>query len=116
MSDLPTLEDSAPKTIEHLIMYMLEKNPSSRLSSEEAATLCQVLLWAPQDWTSGKIQPNSQQILQWTMTMATKVIYECKFSNSPAAQAEYQLVLSFLSRFTIQKIKNALYWINCTEK
>ena len=113
---MPTLEDSAPKTIEHLIMYMLEKNPSSRLSSEEAATLCQVLLWAPQDWTSGKIQPNSQQILQWTMTMATKVIYECKFSNSPAAQAEYQLVLSFLSRFTIQKIKNALYWINCTEK
>ena len=75
------------------------------------SNICQVLLWAPQAWTNGTIQPTSQQILQWTMTMATKVIYECKFSNSPAAQAEYQLVLSILSRFTIRKIKNALYWI-----
>ena len=111
MTDLPSLEDSAPPIIEKLIFKMLEKHPSSRLSSEEAATICQVLLWAPQAWTSGTIQPTSQQILQWTMTMATKVIYECKFSNSPAAQAEYQLVLSILSRFTIRKIKNALYWI-----
>ena len=87
MTDLPSLEDSAPPIIEKLIFKMLEKHPSSRLSSEEAATICQVLLWAPQAWTNGTIQPTSQQILQWTMTMATKVIYECKFSNSPAAQA-----------------------------
>ena len=111
MTDLPSLEDSAPPIIEKLIFKMLEKHPSSRLSSEEAATICQVLLWAPQAWTNGTIQPTSQQILEWTMTMATKVIYECKFSNSLAAQAEYQLVLSILSRFTIRKIKNALYWI-----
>ena len=111
MSDLPTITEVAPEIIEKLIFNMLEFNPSSRLSSEEAATICQVLLWAPQDWTNGTFTPNSQQILQWTMTMATKVIYECKFSNSPSAKAEYQLVLTFLSRFTIRKIKDAIYWI-----
>ena len=111
MADLPHMKGTVPEIIESLVLNMLEFKPYERLSSEEAATICQVLLWAPQAWTNGRITPNSQQILQWTMTMATKVIYECKFSNSPSAKAEYQLVLTFLSRFTIGKIKDAIYWI-----
>ena len=112
MRDLPRLTEVAPEVIGSLVKAMLESNPSKRLSADEAATICQVLLWAPKAWTSTNFEvPTSQDILQWTMAMATKVIYECKFSNSSSARAEYQLVLTFLSRLTIGSIKKSLTWI-----
>jgi len=109
--ELPSLSEKVPIVIENLVKYLLEKNPLQRPNADEAASICQVLLWAPKAWTSGQITPSSQDILQWTMTMTTKVIYECNFTNSTLARSEYQLVLTFLSRVTIEKIKNTLTWI-----
>lgn len=111
MNDLPSLTE-VPYCIEKLVKGMLEIDPRKRLSAEESASICQVLLWAPKSWINGDLSPSSQEILQWVMTMATKVIYECKFSNSLGAKAEYEMVLTFLSRLTIQKIKQTLSWIN----
>jgi len=111
MEDLPPLSDNVPEVIQRLIYGMLDRNSSTRLSAVEAASICQILLWAPKAWTSGSLIPSSQDILQWTMTMTTKVMYECNFSNSKSAQAEYSLILTFLSRVTIGKIRRALSWI-----
>jgi len=109
--ELPSLSEKVPIVIDKFVKFLLEKNPLHRPNADEAASICQVLLWAPKAWTSGQITPSSQDILQWTMTMTTKVIYECNFTNSPSARGEYQLVLTFLSRVTIEKIKNTLTWI-----
>ena len=109
--ELPSLSEKVPIVINNLVKFLLEKNPLQRPTADEAASICQVLLWAPKAWTSGQVVPSSQDILQWTMTMTTKVIYECNFTNSPSARSEYQLVLTFLSRVTIEKIKNTLSWI-----
>lgn len=109
--ELPSLSENVPIVIDKFVKFMLEKNPLNRPNADEAALICQVLLWAPKTWTSGEVTPSSQDILQWTMTMTTKVIYECNFTNSVTARSEYQLVLTFLSRVTIDKIKNTLSWI-----
>jgi len=109
--ELPSLSEKVPIVINNLVKFMLEKNPLNRPNADEAALISQVLLWAPKAWTSGQVTPSSQDILQWTMTMTTKVIYECNFNNSLTARSEYQLVLTFLSRVTIEKIKNTLSWI-----
>lgn len=113
MEDLPELQgDEIPSIVKSLIHALLAKKPSNRLSADEAASICQVLLWAPKSWTAlDDFMPRSQEILQWTMAMATKVIYEYKFSNSAGARAEYELVLTFLSRLTIDGIKRTLSWI-----
>merc|ERR1711971_547704 len=109
--ELPSLSEKVPIVIDNLVKFLLKKNPLHRPNADEAASICQVLIWAPKAWTSGEITPSSQDILQWTMTMTTKVIYECNFTNSPSARSEYQLVLTFLSRVTIEKIKDTLTWI-----
>ena len=109
--ELPSLSENVPIVIDKFVKFMLEKNPLNRPNADEAALICQVLLWAPKTWTSGEVTPSSQDILQWTMTMTTKVIYECNFTNSVTARSEYQLVLTFLSRVTIDKIKDTLSWI-----
>merc|ERR1712156_678909 len=109
--ELPSLSEKVPIVINNLVKFLLDKNPLQRPTADEAASICQVLLWAPKAWTSGQVVPSSQDILQWTMTMTTKVIYECNFTNSSSARSEYQLVLTFLSRVTIEKIKNTLSWI-----
>ena len=85
---------------------MLEIPLLIRLNADKA--ICQILGWAPKAWTSGEVTPSSQDIFQWTMTMTTKVIYKCNFTDSVTAHSEYQLVLIFLSRVTVDKIKDTL--------
>jgi serine/threonine protein kinase len=113
-SDLPTMTSKVPPIIESLVKSMLTKNPDQRLSAEEAATICQLLLWAPRSWTigigSGHL-PSSQDILQWLLTMTTKTLYECRFFNKLSAHVEYQLVATVLSRLTMANVKKSLNWI-----
>ena len=118
-SDLPTMTSKVPPIIESLVKSMLTKNPDQRLSAEEAATVCQLLLWAPRSWTSpgsAGHQPSSQDILQWLLTMTTKTLYECRFSNKPSAHVEYQLVATVLSRLTMANVKKSLNWIKKQNK
>ena len=113
-SDLPSMTSKVPPIIESLVRSMLKKNPDQRLSAEEAATICQLLLWAPRSWTigigSGHL-PSSQDILQWLLTMTTKTLYECRFFNKLSAHVEYQLLATVLSRLTMANVKKSLNWL-----
>jgi hypothetical protein len=44
----------------------------------QAATTCQLLLWAPSHWYREARKVNRQQILQWLLTMTTKVLCESR--------------------------------------
>ena len=113
MSDLPSLSLKAPKVIDSLVRNMLARNPDKRLSAEEAATICQLILWAPKSWIcDDSATPSSQDILQWLLAMTTKTLYECRYSNKPSAHLEYQLVATVLSRVSVENIKKSLNWIN----
>ena len=105
---------NVPIVIDKFVKFMLENLLLIRLNAYKAVLICQILGWAPKAWTSGEVTPSSQDILQWTMTMTTKVIYECNFTNSVTAHSEYQLVLIFLSRVTVDKIKDTLSTIKYT--
>lgn len=113
VSDLPNLPERVPKVLNSLIHDMLERQPNKRMSADLAATVCQLLLWAPRSWVDPESpsQPNTQDIIQWLLTMTTKVLYESRFSNTRKAHREYQLVATFLSRLTLKDTKTALNWI-----
>ena len=123
---------------------MLNRNASKRLSAKQAANICQVLLWAPSSWVSdcyktdkkgfahnsknGKNKQgtrlltegrSTQEIVQWLLTLTTKVLYEARFSNPSSRNKnfkrrnyEYQLVATFLSRISLHDIQWALNWIH----
>jgi serine/threonine protein kinase len=109
-SDLPHLPEPTPPIVTHLVHAMLQRTPRHRMSAEMAATICQLLLWAPSRWSLDL--PNTQEIMQWLITITTKIVCESRFSNSGPALIEYQLVASFLSRLSIREVRDALIWIN----
>ncbi len=114
MEELPPLNDDTPPLIQKLVRSMLEINPSKRLTPEVAATIAQLILWAPRSWQDGADRlPDSQEILQWLLSLTTKILYEARFKNNPRANEEYNLVATFLSRFSVQIIKDSLEWIHC---
>ena len=125
---------------------MLEKNPSKRLSAKQVANICQLVLWAPSSWTNITNQKtkkssifskkynrslsksdsvleekSTHDILQWLLTLTTKIIYEARFpkplwknenkDTKGRSNYEYQLVATFLSRIQMDEIKSALNWI-----
>ena len=146
-SDFPSLPPNVPAVVPKLIGEMLNRNPSKRMSAKQAANICQLLLWAPTSWTAGDNEGykrsifcgnfkldgyngaslpgernyfhcyNTQNILQWLLTLTTKVLYEARFSKASnegkrkGGDYEYQLVATFLSRINLHEIKSALNWI-----
>ena len=108
LRDLPPIPD-APEVITRLVHDMLRRNPNNRLSAELAATICQLLLWAPSSWC--KTSVSTQEILQWALTLTTKVLCESRFPNSGAPLQEYQMVATFLRRMSLKRIKEAVSWI-----
>ena len=132
--------------IAKLVEQMLDKNPSKRLSATQVANICQLMLWAPSSWTNITNQKSKKssifskkynrsqsktdavleeksthEILQWLLTLTTKIIYEARFpkpfngnkdrNRSERCNYEYQLVATFLSRIQMDEIKSALNWI-----
>jgi len=113
VNDLPPLPDELPGAVTGLIREMLEPDPKKRISAEMAANICQLLLWMPSGWTTGgKRYPGTQDILQWLLTMTTKVLYESRFSNSSVAQHEYHLIATFLARFNLDDLLACVDWIH----
>lgn len=137
--DLPDLPDRVPVTVNCLIHNLLTRNPSKRLSAEAAATVCQLLLWAPSAWLrpDDPDLPSSNEILQWLLCLTTKVLCEGRKlslaagSDSHKARGsagtcispprgigsrrtlpEYQLIASFLRRVKLHEIRAALNWIH----
>ena len=144
--EFPQLPSHTPLLIAKLVDQMLDKNPSKRLSATQVANICQLMLWAPSSWTNitnqrskkssifSKKYTRSQSksdsvleertthdILQWLLTLTTKIIYEARFPKTftenenknikERSNYEYQLVATFLSRIQMDEIKSALNWI-----
>jgi len=113
VEDLPPFPtDGVPPVVGHLVREMLDPNPRRRISAEMAANICQLLLWMPSPWLSGTRYPGTQDLLQWLLTMTTKVLYESRYSNSCGAEAEYHLIATFLSRFDLGNLASCVDWIN----
>ena len=104
------------RLLEKLVKDMLRRDPSKRLDAELAANICQVVLWGPEDWIDDR--PETHEVLQWLLSLAARVYIETGFywdnlkpSESSRMLADYQLLTTFLRRVSIEKIEEALDWI-----
>lgn len=109
--ELPAMPGHVPVLVRHLIAALLARQPENRPTARQAATTCQLLLWAPSDWYREAKKVNRQQILEWLLTMTTKVLCESRWGNTQSALQEYQLVATFLATLSLQDIRVALDWI-----
>jgi len=110
-SMLPPLPKTTPWLVNILVHSMLSRSPGDRPSPRLAATICQLLLWAPSSWYKGGGLPGTQDILQWLLTMTTKVVCESRFGNTAGALFEYQLVATFLATMNMHDVRTAINWI-----
>lgn len=120
-SDLPSLSGDVPPLVQQLVENMLNRNPSKRLSPDIAANVMQLFLWAPSTWLLSGGSPNSTEVLQWLLSLTTKVLCDGRMdANSMDAfgfrmgrrtYTEYLLISSFLVRARLQRIRDALDWI-----
>ncbi|XP_077297289.1 PTEN-induced putative kinase 1 [Arctopsyche grandis] len=114
-SQIPAMNATVPFIIQQLVKNILSKNPKNRLQPEVAANVCQLYLWAPSSWITSKKLPSNEQILQWLMRLAVKLICEGQLSNNDSDlknnNPEYYLITSFLLRVKFSFIKKALWWI-----
>nr|XP_023023488.1 serine/threonine-protein kinase PINK1, mitochondrial [Leptinotarsa decemlineata] len=131
---LPPLSEGVPFIIKALIGNILQRKPNKRLDPEVAANVCQLFLWAPSSWLKYDTKlPSSAEILQWLLSLTTKVLCEVRINNEAFSRSarsdqdkarseentrsgrrtypEYLLISSFLVRAKISNIKAALSWI-----
>jgi eukaryotic-like serine/threonine-protein kinase len=76
--DLPELGEQVPLLVRELVRSLLARQPEQRPTARQAATTCQLLLWAPSHWYRQINRVNRQQVLQWLLTMTTKVLCESR--------------------------------------
>lgn len=127
--ELPPLSENVPLLVRKLITNILHRNPNHRLAPDIAANVMQLFLWAPSSWLKPMATVNSPEILQWLLSLTTKVLYEARLGGigttkrdpsdkfglrhieSNRTQTEYWLLSSFLIRSQLQQIRSALDWI-----
>lgn len=128
--ELPVLNENVPNLVRQLITNILHRNPTQRLSPDIAANVMQLFLWAPSAWLKPMTSVQSPEILQWLLSLTTKILYEARLGNFGVAKrdpndtfglqhiqsnrtyTEYLLLSSFLIRAQLQQIKAALEWIH----
>lgn len=126
-ADLPRLNDDVPTLVQLLVTNILQKNPNRRLAPDVAANVMQLFLWAPSSWLNSKSMASSAEILQWLLSLTTKVLYEARLGNrahdptdtfglrqmhTNRTQTEYLLISSFLVRSQLQQVRSAIEWIH----
>ncbi|XP_054730711.1 serine/threonine-protein kinase Pink1, mitochondrial [Anastrepha obliqua] len=117
--DLPPLSDECPVIVQQLIYNILNPSPSKRVSPDIAANVMQLFLWAPSKWLKAGGMPNSPEILQWLLSLTTKVMCEGRAvvdqlsfnASGRRTYVEYLLICSFLARARLRRIRGALNWI-----
>ncbi|XP_032581531.1 uncharacterized protein LOC6612239 isoform X1 [Drosophila sechellia] len=119
---LPPMSDTCPPLLQQLVYNILNPNPSKRVSPDIAANVVQLFLWAPSNWLKAGGMPNSPEILQWLLSLTTKIMCEGRpqmgaglmpaaSSGNRRAYVEYLLICSFLARARLRRIRGALNWI-----
>nr|XP_016937246.1 uncharacterized protein LOC108015346 [Drosophila suzukii] len=123
---LPPMSDACPPLLQELVYNILNPNPSKRVSPDIAANVVQLFLWAPSNWLKAGGMPNSSEILQWLLSLTTKIMCEGRpqlgagplpmpvATNGRRAYVEYLLICSFLARARLRRIRGALNWIQNT--
>uniref|UniRef100_A0A182R5N7 non-specific serine/threonine protein kinase n=1 Tax=Anopheles funestus TaxID=62324 RepID=A0A182R5N7_ANOFN len=115
---LPAMDQDVPKLIQCLVQNILQRNPNKRLSPDLAANVMQLFLWSPSSWLREQYVPSSNEILQWLLSLTTKILCEGPLRVTPdgtmgrRTYTEYLLIASFLSRVRLERIKRALDWIH----
>uniref|UniRef100_A0A182PAJ5 non-specific serine/threonine protein kinase n=1 Tax=Anopheles epiroticus TaxID=199890 RepID=A0A182PAJ5_9DIPT len=115
---LPPLDQNVPKLIQSLVQNILQRNPSKRLSPDIAANVVQLFLWSPSSWLRDRYVPSSNEILQWLLSLTTKILCEGPLRVTPdgtmgrRTYTEYLLIASFLSRVRLERLKRSLDWIH----
>lgn len=126
--DLPPFHTLIPSIVRKLVANILQRNPNKRLSPDVAANVMQLFLWAPSAWLQPTSSVSSPEILQWLLSLTTKVLYEANLDGgvqlhafessrsipSRRTHTEYLLLTSFLLRAQLQHIRSALEWIRQT--
>uniref|UniRef100_A0A1Y9INB0 non-specific serine/threonine protein kinase n=1 Tax=Anopheles melas TaxID=34690 RepID=A0A1Y9INB0_9DIPT len=115
---LPAMDQNVPRLIQCLVQNILQRNPSKRLSPDIAANVVQLFLWSPSSWLRDRYVPSSNEILQWLLSLTTKILCEGPLRVTPdgtmgrRTYTEYLLIASFLTRVRLERIKRALDWIH----
>ncbi|XP_052901630.1 serine/threonine-protein kinase Pink1, mitochondrial [Anopheles moucheti] len=115
---LPTMDQDVPKIIQCLVQNILQRNPNKRLSPDLAANVMQLFLWSPSSWLRDRYVPSSNEILQWLLSLTTKILCEGPLRVTPdgtmgrRTYTEYLLIASFLSRVHLERLKRALDWMH----
>ncbi|CAO1377164.1 unnamed protein product [Diamesa hyperborea] len=116
-ADLPDLGDDVPIIIRRLVENMLQRNPNKRLRADVAANVLQLFLWAPSSWIKSEYNPSSNEILQWLLSLTTKVLCEGSagtgdkleyFTKNRRTYTEFKLIASFLMRAKLKSIRLGL--------
>ncbi|EDV34640.1 uncharacterized protein Dana_GF21424, isoform B [Drosophila ananassae] len=119
---LPPMSEACPPLLQQLVYNILNPNPSKRVSPDIAANVVQLFLWAPSNWLKAGGMPNSSEILQWLLSLTTKIMCEGRpqvgasgvgapMTGGRRAYVEYLLICSFLARARLRRIRGALNWI-----
>ena len=129
--ELPNINSDVPWIVRKLVENILHRNPSKRLMPDIAANVMQLFLWAPSSWlrSDDGNTPSSPEILQWLLSLTTKVLCDGQLSGSKDTKrpsspnvfgyniggrrtyTEYLLISSFLGRARLESVRNAITWI-----
>ncbi|KXJ69593.1 hypothetical protein RP20_CCG026496 [Aedes albopictus] len=117
---LPSMNENVPQVVQKLVENMLHRNPNERLSPDVAANVMQLFLWSPSSWMKTGFNPSSNEILQWLLSLTTKILCEGRLQPDNETMGrrtytEYLLISSFLARARIRRIKRALDWIHAVQ-
>jgi len=118
-SMLPELGEEVPFIVRRLVENILQRNPRNRLNCDAAANVLELFLWAPSSWIKFGRNPTNNEILQWLLSLTTKVLCEGGLGANNAeyliknrrTMTEYILISTFLSRAKLRNIRQALNWI-----
>lgn len=129
--DLPPLNENVPTLVQKLVNNILHRSPNQRLAPDVAANVMQLFLWAPSTWLNSKSMASSAEVLQWLLSLTTKVLYETRLGNkiydlndrfglrqmrTNRTHTEFLLISSFLLRAQLQQIRSAVEWIRQTNE
>eukprot|EP00096_Caligus_rogercresseyi_P005553 TRINITY_DN2133_c0_g1_i1.p1 TRINITY_DN2133_c0_g1~~TRINITY_DN2133_c0_g1_i1.p1 ORF type:complete len:362 (+),score=92.82 TRINITY_DN2133_c0_g1_i1:432-1517(+) len=111
-SGTSNLPSHVPNVIRELIFGLGTEDPGLRMGPRLAGNVAQLLLWAPGPWFAEEKGPNEEVVLQWLLTLTTKLLCEATYAQREDGELnELRLVATFLRRVHLPSLMEALDWI-----
>lgn len=67
VEELPKMNEEVPYIVRKLVENILQKNPRKRVSTDIAANIMQLYLWAPSRWLRSGNNPSSNEVLYFIL-------------------------------------------------